>query len=178
VTFDEFDKFQDDLLKEVKNMGATKGKEYANSKSRFANFTRLSERLNIKPTAVALVYLTKHMDAIESYISRGRTYSTETIQGRIVDAITYLTLIAGMVEEADSTQQEAPIPPDFKGFKAESEPVMLGENIGKQQPFEYSPTTKALIKDSNFCEFCKSDTTNLQEHLDNYHLARMPYLKR
>lgn len=99
MTFQEFDEFQEKLLDEVVQMKNTKGKEYANSESRFANFDRLSQRLNIKPTAVALVYLTKHMDAIESYISRGRTYSTESIQGRIVDAITYLTLVAGMIQE-------------------------------------------------------------------------------
>jgi hypothetical protein len=102
MTFNEFDKFQEQLLKQVVEMKNTKGKEYANSESRFANFDRLSVRLNISNLAVALVYLTKHMDAIESYIARGRTYSTETIQGRIVDAITYLTLIAGMIEEKEN----------------------------------------------------------------------------
>jgi hypothetical protein len=99
MTFPEFDEFQTKLLAEVVKMKDTKGKEYANSESRFANFDRLSERLNLKNTAIALVYLTKHMDAIESFINKGRSYSTETIQGRIVDAITYLTLIAGMISE-------------------------------------------------------------------------------
>jgi hypothetical protein len=99
LTFQEFDKFQTELLAQVVVMKDTKGKEYANSADRFANFNRLSERLNLTNLKIALVYLTKHMDAIESYISRGRTYSTETIQGRIVDAITYLTLIAGMISE-------------------------------------------------------------------------------
>ena len=124
MTFPEFDTFQEKLLAEVVGLKDTKGIEYANSESRFANFTRLSERLNIKPTAVALVYLTKHMDAIESYISRGRTYSTESIQGRIVDAICYLTLIAGMIEEEAAS---APV----EDFKIED------QNIGKDQPFEY-----------------------------------------
>lgn len=106
MTFLEFDKYQEDLIKEVIKMRDTKGKEYANSESRFANFDRLSVRLNIKNTQVGLVYLTKHMDAIESYIARGRTYSTETIQGRIVDAITYLTLIGGMILE-ETTNKES-----------------------------------------------------------------------
>ena|SRR5476651_2014760 len=103
MTFEQFDKYQEELLKQVVDMKSTKGVEYANSASRFANFDRLSSRLNISNLAVALVYMTKHMDAIESYISRGRTYSTETIEGRIVDAITYLTLIAGMIKEKDDT---------------------------------------------------------------------------
>lgn len=99
MTFEEFDAFQARLLEEVVVMKNTKGKEYANSLSRFANFDRLSYRLNLPRTQIGLVYLTKHMDAIESYISSGRTYSTETIEGRIVDAITYLTLLAGMISE-------------------------------------------------------------------------------
>lgn len=103
MTFEQFDKFQADLLAQVVGMGSTKGKEYANSESRFANFNRLSARLNISNLAVALVYFTKHMDAIESYVKQGRIYSTETIQGRIVDAITYLTLIAGMIQEQEDT---------------------------------------------------------------------------
>lgn len=103
MTFEQFDKFQEELLAQVVVMKNTKGKEYANSDSRFANFDRLSARLNLPNVQIGLVYLTKHMDAIESYISRGRTYSDETIQGRIVDAITYLTLIAGMIQEKEET---------------------------------------------------------------------------
>ncbi len=104
MTFPEFDEFQKVLLIKVIEMKDTKGKEYANSENRFANFDRLATRLNLSNLKVALVYLTKHMDAIESYISRGRTYSTETIQGRIVDAIMYLILIAGMIEEEEENE--------------------------------------------------------------------------
>ena len=140
MTFPEFDKFQEELLKEVILMKDTKGKEYANSESRFANFDRLAIRLNLSNIKVALVYLTKHMDAIESYISRGRTYSTETIQGRIVDAITYLTLIAGMIEE----QEHKPIVrrnciPDIdaKKFVDLTQLPLKDANPGTQLPFEY-----------------------------------------
>jgi hypothetical protein len=101
MTFQQFDKFQEDLLKEVVKMKDTKGKEYANSEDRFANFNRLAPRLGISNLAVCLVYLTKHMDAIESYCKTGKTHSTESIQGRIVDAITYLTLLAGMIDQKE-----------------------------------------------------------------------------
>ncbi len=108
MTFDEFETYANAVMAGVHNCIATKGKEYANSEERFANFNRLSVRLNISNTQVGLVYLTKHMDAIESYIAKKRTYSTETIQGRIIDAIAYLTLIGGMIaeEEANASAQE------------------------------------------------------------------------
>jgi hypothetical protein len=103
MTFGQFDKYQEDLLAQVVEMKSTKGREYANSESRFANFDRLSARLGMSNLQIALVYFTKHMDAIESYVKKGRTYSTETIQGRIVDAITYLTLIGGMIQEFEES---------------------------------------------------------------------------
>jgi hypothetical protein len=102
MTFQQFDKYQEELLKQVVVMKDTKGKEYANSEDRFANFNRLAPRLGISNLAVCLVYLTKHMDAIESYCKNERTYSTESIQGRIVDAITYLTLLGGMIKQCEA----------------------------------------------------------------------------
>lgn len=104
MTFQEFDEFFASLVSEIKSISKTKGKEYANSEDRFANFNRLSSRLNLPRLHIAEVYLTKHLDAIESYISKGRTYSTETIQGRIVDAVLYLILIAGMIQEEEKRE--------------------------------------------------------------------------
>lgn len=99
MTFQEFDRYQKDLIEQVIVMRDTKGKEYANSESRFANFDRLSIQLDLKSYQIGWVYLTKHLDSIASYCKNGEIYSTESIQGRIVDAITYLTLIGGMILE-------------------------------------------------------------------------------
>lgn len=99
MTFEEFDKFTQELLTEVVKMRDTKGKEYANSTDRFDNFNRLSKRLDLSREKVLMVYLSKHMDSIDSYIVNGKTFSNEAIRGRIIDAITYLTLLAGMIEE-------------------------------------------------------------------------------
>ena len=99
MTFDEFDKFQDCLIKECFEMRMTKGREYAHSLDRFANFNRLSEGLKLPNSTIGWIYCKKHLDAIESFINDGRTYSNEGIRGRFIDAIVYLTLIAGMIEE-------------------------------------------------------------------------------
>lgn len=99
MTFEEFDLFSNKLLIEVERMRDTKGREYAGTKDRFDNFNRLAARLNLPRQKVWQVYFTKHIDAIDSYISTGQTFSNEGIRGRIVDAITYLTLLAGMIEE-------------------------------------------------------------------------------
>lgn len=101
MTFEDFDRYQATILEEVLRMRDTKGREYANSESRFANFDRLAAKLKISRLKVAQVYYTKHLDALESYIDNGRTCSTETIHGRIVDLITYLTLVGGMIKEEE-----------------------------------------------------------------------------
>jgi len=97
-------------------MRDTKGREYAHDADRFANFRRLYATTVIKDKQVAYVYLVKHLDSIASFMKTGQEFSSEKIRGRIVDAITYLTLIAGMIDESSG-----------------------GHNTGKLQPFEYTP---------------------------------------
>lgn len=121
MNFPEFDKFQRDLLAEVVKMRDTKGKEYANDSDRFANFRRLAASLDLKDYQVAWIYCVKHLDSLASFMKNGETFSNETIRGRFVDAITYLTLIAGMIDEKTG-----------------------GHNSGKHQPFEYPPITRAF----------------------------------
>lgn len=106
MTFPEFNEYQEELLKQVVEMKNTKGKEYANSESRFANFNRLTEQLGLKNYQIGWIYLAKHLDSIASYCKNSQTFSIEGIQGRIVDAITYLTLIGGMIQEAESKSKE------------------------------------------------------------------------
>lgn len=100
MTFEQFDKFQTELLFEVVKMKDTKGKEYANSEDRFANFNRLSKELCISNLEVAYVYVAKHLDSIKEAIRTKRFDGrAESLYRRFVDVIVYMTLMAGMVEE-------------------------------------------------------------------------------
>lgn len=76
-------------------------REYAAGEDRFANFNRLAAQLSrnprlrkITPVDVACVYLQKHIDSIVCGISE-----RESMDGRIIDAMNYLRLIAGMLSE-------------------------------------------------------------------------------
>lgn len=102
MTFEQFDKFQTELLAEVVKMKTTKGREYANGIDRFGNFNRLASRLGLPNYKVGWVYAIKHLDSIESFLKDPTMPIVEPIRGRFVDLITYLTLIAGMVEEFQS----------------------------------------------------------------------------
>ena len=126
MTHQEFNLYQAELLHKVMDMGATKGKEYSNSENRFGNFDRLAVELDLTNIKVAWVYTKKHLDGIASFCRTQKELS-EPIEGRIVDAIVYLTLIAGMIAERDRT------------LKVEKLLTHRDENVGKHQPFEYDP---------------------------------------
>ena len=73
-------------------------KEYARKQSNaFANFERVGENLNISREEVLLVYLLKHIDGICSYV-KGHKSQREDVRGRLTDAIVYLCLLWGMIE--------------------------------------------------------------------------------
>ncbi|HUC75830.1 MAG TPA: hypothetical protein VMS04_11095 [Vicinamibacterales bacterium] len=85
-----------ELQLELTKLTASKGEDYSNSDDQLANFKRLAERLGTTPETIALVHLSKHLDAIDSYVRRraDATYRpSEPIRGRILDAILYLWLL-------------------------------------------------------------------------------------
>ncbi len=104
MTFENFEQFQAALFDQVKHMQCTKGKEYTDGIDRFQNFNEEAKDMDVSRLKVAEIFLNKHMRAIKSYIRNGKEYSDEGIMGRIVDAITYLTLIAGMIEETHNNE--------------------------------------------------------------------------
>lgn len=76
--------------------------EYARrEENAFANFERIAERLDVSREAVLMVYLEKHLDGIHAWVN-GHRSQRESVKGRINDAIVYLCLLRGMVEEAES----------------------------------------------------------------------------
>ena len=102
MTFEEFDRIQAELLKQVVGMNETKGREYAGIKDdRLANFKRVGEKFNVDPKLVCAIFLQKHLDSIDTFIASEKTFSDEKIEGRIVDAVTYMTLLWGLIVEQD-----------------------------------------------------------------------------
>ena len=124
MKFDEFDKFTEQLFSDIRKMRDTKGREYARTADRFDNFNRLAAELQIPREKVWQVYFTKHWDAIRSYIDNKREFSDEGIYGRMVDAITYLTLLAGMFKENASVGD--------KGKKTKSDVKTANKSIRRR----------------------------------------------
>ena len=86
-------------------MRAAGQKEYARKESNaFANFERVGKNLDISREEVLLVYLLKHIDGICSFV-KGHKSQREDVRGRLTDAIVYLCLLWGMVNETESERR-------------------------------------------------------------------------
>lgn len=80
------------LFPRLRELRAAGQKEYAHSESAFDNFERLGKQLDLLPMKILWVYLSKHLDGIQSYL-KGHVSQREDVAGRIEDAIVYLILL-------------------------------------------------------------------------------------
>lgn len=77
-------------------------KEYAHEElNALANFERIAASLKMRREQVLMVYLLKHIDGINAWVS-GHRSQREDVRGRIKDARVYLTLLRAMVEESET----------------------------------------------------------------------------
>lgn len=101
-----FAKSIDELYEQLKLLTASKGEEYKRREdNQFANFERGAQALGLTREQVLMVYLSKHLDSIVTYVKdraagQEKVYA-EPISGRIDDAILYLLLLRGMTIEND-----------------------------------------------------------------------------
>ena len=76
-------------------------KEYARKQSNaFANFDRVADYIGSSREQVLITYLLKHIDGITSFVN-GHHSQREDVRGRITDAIVYLCLLWGMINDND-----------------------------------------------------------------------------
>ena len=96
-TFDYL--MEEEILPAITNTREEGQKEYAHDlKNIFANFERVSGTLSVKREKVLMTYFLKHIDGIMAHIN-GHESQRESVYGRLTDAIVYLLLLWGMIEE-------------------------------------------------------------------------------
>jgi antirestriction protein ArdC len=92
-------------LKEVLKTRDAGQKEYAHDIDNvFANFERSSSLLDIPRDKALMVFLLKHIDGISAHV-KGHTSQREDVTGRITDAIVYLCLLRGMIEDGKNRSE-------------------------------------------------------------------------
>jgi hypothetical protein len=85
------------------------------------------------------------LDGIASFMKTHQTFSNEGVRGRIVDAITYLTLIGGMIEEREGN--------DVNPFKV-GDYVEVGDgHKGYILRFTQEKSAVVKMKDTSECTF-------------------------
>lgn len=108
------EKYNNDLLprimQEMSKLAEMKGGEYAHGDDRLDNFRRNGNDVGVPMETVWRIYAGKHWDSITTYIhdlqtGKDRIYS-ESIQGRAMDMIVYLTLFIAMVEEREQNNRK------------------------------------------------------------------------
>ena len=88
----------EEILPKIKAARDAGQKEYAQDEDNvFANFERVGDTLKISREKVLMVYLLKHIDGISAY-TNGHKSQREDVRGRLTDAIVYLCLLWGMIE--------------------------------------------------------------------------------
>ena len=101
-------KLRDAKFTEIATVMDGKGKEYSGHTDRLANFKRNGANLGINPETIWSVYCSKHWDSLMSFIRELETGKkiadierdlSEPIDGRILDIMTYLMLLQGLINE-------------------------------------------------------------------------------
>jgi hypothetical protein len=92
----------DRVFEECRALRNAGQQEYARrEENALANFERVAERCDITREKALMVYAEKHLDGIHSWIN-GHRSQRESVKGRINDAIVYLCILRGMVEELEN----------------------------------------------------------------------------
>lgn len=100
MTTNTFSKICAELHEERQKIVDAKRTEYTEGHADILhNFKVVAKELGITPIQVWYVYFRKHIASISQYAAKGIT--SEPIESRIADAITYLELGLGLIEEND-----------------------------------------------------------------------------
>ena len=80
--------------------------EYASDENVFADFEHTASLVGTSREKVLLTFLNKHIRGISAYV-KGHESQREDVRGRITDAIVYLMLLWGMVEDEQYSNWES-----------------------------------------------------------------------
>jgi len=96
------------VVSEMRDLLVNKGREYAGDQDALNNF-KTGTDIGITPLQKSWVFTEKHISSIKSYIKNGKEFSSEPIEGRILDAMNYLFLISCLVkEQKEQAAKQAP----------------------------------------------------------------------
>ncbi len=100
---EDFTNQVNDIMAHCHELLVVKGGEYAGTADRLANFKRGAALTGCTPLQCLFVYMSKHYDAVATYIRDEATGTlrprSEPIDGRFNDLINYCILAQALIEE-------------------------------------------------------------------------------
>lgn len=100
MTHEEMSKFiKEDLMPKVIATRDQAQTEYAEVDNVFANFENVAAFLGSTRDEAIMTYLIKHIQGLGSYTCKGVVAQREGVEGRIIDSIVYLLLLAASLED-------------------------------------------------------------------------------
>lgn len=97
---EKYHEVREKLIEDAFEVSNKKGQDYTQkSDDALKNFKSVAERTGMTSKQVLGVYMMKHLDAISSFIEHDGQLESEPIKERIIDAINYLCLLWGLIQE-------------------------------------------------------------------------------
>ena len=104
----EFEELCQQIQRDTTDILILKGREYAGSADRLANFKRNAELSGVDPLTVLHVYMAKHWDSFSTYVrdmqAKQPRELSEPIEGRLYDLINYAVLGLALIRDAQDRE--------------------------------------------------------------------------
>lgn len=108
----DFDQLVNETIASTAKLLIEKGAEYAGDADRLSNFKRGASLIGVTPLQVALIYASKHFDAISTYIRNDAggkmQILSEPIEGRFDDLINYCILMKALIRDQARSKPVTP----------------------------------------------------------------------
>lgn len=99
----DFEALCKEIQRDIVDILVLKGREYAGSDDRLANFRRNAALTGVEPLTILHVYMAKHWDSFSTFVrdtQKGEVGElSEPIRGRLYDLINYAVLAIALIED-------------------------------------------------------------------------------
>jgi len=99
----DFEALCKEIQRDTVDILVLKGREYAGSADRLANFRRNAALTGVEPLTILHVYMAKHWDSFSTFVRDNQKGEegelSEPIRGRLYDLINYAVLAIALIED-------------------------------------------------------------------------------
>ena len=100
MSYNDLEIHYDAILHKARKIFTSKNKDYATSADALAGFRNTAEKAGITPLQTWSVFSSKHIAAIDAYVS-GHSEESEPIEGRIADVINFMCFLYAIIKDKE-----------------------------------------------------------------------------